>query len=70
MNLNFSIQRLSLNDLPQMFNLKEEIEDDCVSIEDKIEGVQRVEEKGDRRSERLSMKHLMNPSCFFTSIRK
>jgi hypothetical protein len=42
MSLNFSIQRLSLNDLPQMFNLKEEIEDDCVSIEDKIEGVQRV----------------------------
>lgn len=36
MNLNFSIQQLSQSELPEMFGMKEDSNEDCISIEDKI----------------------------------
>jgi hypothetical protein len=60
MNLNLSMRKLSSREANDL-RLNED--SDCVSIEEKIDR----NEKDPR--DNISMK-FMNPSCFFTSIRK
>jgi hypothetical protein len=69
--INLNLPQVSQVELPNLFGFKEESE--CLSIEEKIEG---QEGRGREEREReavldgnLSLKY-MNPSCFFTSIRK
>lgn len=59
---------MSQAELPNLFGFKEESE--CISIEEKIEGEQEGREGREGVLDgNLSLKY-MNPSCFFTSIRK
>lgn len=60
LNLNVSMRKLSSREAGNGLRLDDD--SDCVSIEEKIE-------KNEKERDNVSMKFL-NPSCFFTSIRK